>query len=47
VTATKPDGSRVEFKARARIDTPVEVDYYKNGGILQTVLKNMLEEAKV
>ncbi|WP_299429465.1 aconitate hydratase AcnA [uncultured Meiothermus sp.] len=44
VTATKPDGSRVEFKARARIDTPVEVDYYKNGGILQTVLKNMLAE---
>jgi aconitate hydratase len=44
VTATKPDGTKVEFKAKARIDTPVEVDYYKNGGILQTVLKNMLAE---
>jgi aconitate hydratase len=27
----------------ARIDTPVEVDYYKNGGILQTVLRRMLK----
>jgi len=44
VTATRPDGSKVTFKAKARIDTPVEVDYYKNGGILQTVLKKMLEE---
>ncbi|MDX2006295.1 MAG: aconitate hydratase AcnA [Meiothermus sp.] len=44
VVATKPDGYKVEFKAKARIDTPVEVDYYKNGGILQTVLKNMLAE---
>jgi len=44
VVATKPDGSKVEFKTRARIDTAVEVDYYKNGGILQTVLKNMLVE---
>jgi len=44
LVATKPDGGKVEFKARARIDTPVEVDYYKNGGILQTVLKKMLTE---
>jgi aconitate hydratase len=27
-----------------RIDTPVEVDYYRNGGILQTVLRNFLKE---
>jgi len=26
-----------------RIDTPVEVDYYRNGGILQTVLRGMLD----
>jgi len=48
VVATKPDGSKTEFKTKARIDTAVEVDYYKNGGILQTVLKHMLaERAKV
>ena len=41
VTATKPDGAVVEFKTIVRLDTPVEVDYYKNGGILQTVLRNM------
>ncbi|MER3445151.1 MAG: aconitate hydratase, partial [Meiothermus sp.] len=43
VCARKADGSEVTFKVVARIDTAVEVDYYKNGGILQTVLKNMLE----
>jgi aconitate hydratase len=41
VTATRPDGSTVTFQAIARLDTPVEVNYYKNGGILQTVLRNM------
>jgi aconitate hydratase len=44
VVATREDGSKVEFKTKARIDTAVEVDYYKNGGILQTVLKKMLAE---
>ncbi len=42
VVATRADGSQVRFPVKARIDTPVELDYYKNGGILQTVLKNML-----
>ena len=41
VTATKPDGSVVEFKTTCRVDTPVEVDYYRNGGILHTVLRRM------
>ena len=41
VTATKADGSTVSFDTCVRLDTPVEVDYYKNGGILQTVLRNM------
>lgn len=41
VTATKADGSKVEFTTQCRIDTPVEVDYYRNGGILHTVLRNM------
>lgn len=43
VTATKPDGSKVEFDTICRIDTPVEVDYYRNGGILHTVLRKMAE----
>ncbi|RDI94777.1 aconitate hydratase AcnA [Meiothermus sp. QL-1] len=44
VVATRADGSQVRFQVKARIDTPVELDYYKNGGILQTVLKNILAE---
>lgn len=43
VTATKPDGSTVSFNATVRIDTPVEMDYYRNGGILQTVLRKLLK----
>ena len=43
VTATKPDGTKVQFKAMCRIDTPVEVDYYRNGGILHTVLRHLAE----
>jgi aconitate hydratase len=42
VTAIKPDGSKVQFTASVRIDTPVELDYYFNGGILQTVLRHLL-----
>ncbi|WP_278814748.1 aconitate hydratase AcnA, partial [Bifidobacterium pullorum] len=38
VTATKADGTVVEFDAVVRIDTPGEADYYRNGGILQYVL---------
>ncbi|GAB2599644.1 aconitate hydratase [Kocuria himachalensis] len=41
VTATKEDGSTVEFDAVLRIDTPGEADYYRNGGILQYVLRNI------
>ncbi len=43
IRATKADGSSVEFQTTLRIDTPVEVDYYRNGGILHTVLRNMLK----
>jgi aconitate hydratase len=39
VKATSEDGTVRTFEVRCRIDTPVEVDYYKNGGILQTVLR--------
>jgi aconitate hydratase len=35
--------SAIEFEATVRIDTPVELDYYRNGGILQTVLRKLLK----
>ncbi|MGQ9511070.1 MAG: aconitate hydratase AcnA [Thermaceae bacterium] len=38
------DGKEIRFQAIARLDTPVEVEYYKEGGILQTVLRKMLAE---
>ena len=41
VVATAKDGSNKEFTTMARIDTPVEIDYYRNGGILQTVLRKL------
>jgi aconitate hydratase len=43
VTATKDDGSKVEFDADVRIDTPGEADYYRNGGIMQYVLRKMVK----
>jgi aconitate hydratase len=44
VKATKPDGTTFSFNATARIDTPNEVDYYKNDGILQYVLRSLLKK---
>ena len=44
VTATKADGSSVKFDAVLRIDTPGEADYYRNDGILQYVLRNLVRE---
>ena len=41
VVATKEDGSTIEFDARVRIDTPGEADYFRNGGILQYVLRQL------
>jgi aconitate hydratase len=43
VKATKADGSIVEFKATAQLNTEVEVNYYRNGGILHTVLRNLVQ----
>ena len=43
VTANKPDGTSVVFTVDVRLDTPVEVDYYRNGGILHTVLRNLAQ----
>jgi aconitate hydratase len=42
VTATADDGRKTQFTAICRIDTPVEIEYYRNGGILHTVLRKML-----
>jgi aconitate hydratase len=42
VSATKADGSTVDFDAIVRIDTPGEADYYRNGGIMQYVLRKMV-----
>jgi len=44
VTAAGADGKRREFKATVRLDSVVEVNYYRNGGILPAVLRNFLRE---
>ena len=41
VTAKKGDGTVISFPVIVRLETPVEVEYYRNGGILQTVLRNL------
>ncbi len=47
VKATTSAGHAHEFAAIVRIDSPVEMDYYRNGGILQTVLRRLLNEGEV
>jgi aconitate hydratase len=44
VTARSEDGKETKFTTICRIDTPVEVDYYRNGGILQTVLRKFMKD---
>ena len=46
VKVTKEDGSETQFEVVCRLDTPVEIDYYRNGGILQTVLRAILERER-
>ncbi|MBI1855210.1 MAG: aconitate hydratase AcnA, partial [Chloroflexi bacterium] len=43
VKAKKPDGTLIEFKTTALLNTDVEVNYYRNGGILHTVLRNLVK----
>ncbi|MEM9114576.1 MAG: aconitate hydratase AcnA [Myxococcota bacterium] len=43
VTVTRTDGSKSGFTAQCRLDTAVEVDYYRNGGILHAVLRRLAE----
>ena len=45
VSAHREDGTEIRFEALLRIDTPVEVDYFRNGGILQTVLRKLVAES--
>ena len=42
VSATAPEGTRRTFQAVARLDSPVEVNYYRNGGILPAVLRSLV-----
>ncbi len=42
ITATREDGSEVAFEALARVDSPVEIDYLRHGGILPMVLRQMV-----
>ena len=44
VVAQPDKGDEISFSVTARLDSPVEVEYYRNGGILQTVLRNLLED---
>jgi aconitate hydratase len=43
VVATKTDGTEIKFKALSRLDSAVDVEYYKNGGILNYVLRQFLK----
>ena len=42
IVARKDAGKEIEFQVVVRLDTPVEVEYYKNGGIMQTVLRKLV-----
>jgi aconitate hydratase len=44
LTVKRSDGSHQEIKLILRIDTPIEVDYYRNGGILPYVLREILKD---
>jgi aconitate hydratase len=44
VRARRRDGSPLSFTTTCRVDTPVEIEYYRNGGILHTVLRRMARE---
>ncbi len=46
VIVSKPSGAKSAFNVIARIDSPIEIAYYKNGGILQYVLRSFLEKNK-
>ena len=41
--SSKIDGTAIHFVATCRIDTPVEVEYYRHGGILHKVLRDLVK----
>lgn len=47
VTATREDGTQFNFDVIVRLDSMVDVDYYRNGGILQTVLRQIIAEENI
>ena len=47
VRARREDGAEIAFTAIARLDTPVEVDYFRNGGVLHTILRRLAGRAAV
>ncbi|MEM1127837.1 MAG: aconitate hydratase AcnA, partial [Bacteroidota bacterium] len=47
VSVTRTDGTSMAFQALVRLDTPVEVEYYRHGGILHYVLRNFLSNEQV
>ena len=46
LTITRKDGTKESHQVKLRIDTPIEVDYYRHGGILPFVLRQLVAEAK-
>ncbi|MBY0307519.1 MAG: aconitate hydratase AcnA [Phycisphaerales bacterium] len=46
VVATRSDGSKQTFTVRCRLDSAVEISYYRNGGILHTVVRKLLNESR-
>jgi aconitate hydratase len=46
LTITRKDGTKLEQTVKLRIDTPIEVDYYRHGGILPFVLRQLIAEAR-
>jgi aconitate hydratase len=44
VIAKKEDGTEIKFDAIARMDSNIEIEYYRHGGILQYVLRHFLEK---
>ena len=45
VTARKEDGVEIQFTATVRLDTPKEIEYYRHGGILHYVLRQLAHDA--
>ena len=45
MSATHAERGETSFEVDVRLDTPVEVEYYRNGGILHTVLRQMAKDA--